>query len=100
MVHWLIPYVSVALALGVKESSSVNNLFTIVNIGVVLFVIFAGSFKGEHYHFVATKALLLLDFLRFEETAKFFKVFSCPYIGSQEDLSGRVVLSNFEMELT
>jgi cationic amino acid transporter 2 len=39
--------VSVALALGVKESSSVNNLFTIVNIGVVLFVIIVGSFKGK-----------------------------------------------------
>jgi hypothetical protein len=40
-------YVSVALALGVKESSLVNNLFTIVNIGVVMFVILAGSFKGK-----------------------------------------------------
>jgi cationic amino acid transporter 2 len=39
--------VSVALALGVKESSTVNSLFTIINVGVVLFVIIAGSFKGK-----------------------------------------------------
>lgn len=43
----LILCVSVALSLGVKESSLVNNLFTIVNIAVVLFVILAGSFKGK-----------------------------------------------------
>jgi amino acid transporter len=47
IICWLILYVSAALALGVKESSLVNNLFTLVNIGVVLFVIIAGSFKGK-----------------------------------------------------
>jgi len=31
----------------VKESSTVNSLFTIINVGVVLFVIIAGSFKGK-----------------------------------------------------
>ena len=30
-----------------KESSTVNSLFTIINVGVVLFVIIAGSFKGK-----------------------------------------------------
>jgi amino acid transporter len=40
-------FLSAALSLGVKESSLVNNVFTIVNIAVVLFVILAGSFKGK-----------------------------------------------------
>jgi len=44
---WIILCISVALAVGVKESSTVNSLFTIINVGVVLFVIIAGSFKGK-----------------------------------------------------
>lgn len=38
---------SVALALGAKESSIVNNIFTFLNLSVVLFVIIAGSFKAD-----------------------------------------------------
>lgn len=38
---------SVILAFGVKESMSLNNLFTCVNMAVVLFVIIAGSFKAD-----------------------------------------------------
>ncbi|XP_034241850.1 high affinity cationic amino acid transporter 1-like isoform X2 [Thrips palmi] len=38
---------SVILAFGVKESMSLNNLFTAVNMAVVLFVIVAGSFKAD-----------------------------------------------------
>lgn len=38
----------VGLAFGMKESSIVNNIFTILNIGVVLFVIIGGSIKGKH----------------------------------------------------
>lgn len=37
----------VALAFGLKESSLVNNIFTIINIAVVLFVIIAGSIKAD-----------------------------------------------------
>lgn len=36
-----------ALAFGAKESSVANNFFTLVNLLVVLFVIIAGSFKGN-----------------------------------------------------
>ncbi|RLU25797.1 hypothetical protein DMN91_001957 [Ooceraea biroi] len=38
---------SVALAFGAKESSLANNVFTLVNLCVVLFVIIAGSFKAD-----------------------------------------------------
>ncbi|XP_011305461.1 cationic amino acid transporter 2 isoform X2 [Fopius arisanus] len=38
---------SLALAFGAKESSLANNIFTFVNLGVVLFVIIAGSFKAD-----------------------------------------------------
>lgn len=38
---------SVALAFGMKESSWANNIFTILNICIVLFVIIAGSIKAD-----------------------------------------------------
>ncbi|XP_024945499.1 cationic amino acid transporter 2 isoform X2 [Cephus cinctus] len=38
---------SVALALGAKESSLANNIFTFINLSVVLFVIIAGSFSAD-----------------------------------------------------
>ncbi|KAJ4442791.1 hypothetical protein ANN_04384 [Periplaneta americana] len=37
----------VALAFGAKESSTINNLFTFLNIGVVLYVIVTGAFKAD-----------------------------------------------------
>lgn len=42
-------FVSAALALGAKESSLFNNVFTAINLSVVLFVIVAGAFKGKYY---------------------------------------------------
>lgn len=36
-----------AIASGAKESTRVNNIFTMLNLGVVLFVIIAGLFKGK-----------------------------------------------------
>ncbi|XP_014476015.1 PREDICTED: cationic amino acid transporter 2-like isoform X1 [Dinoponera quadriceps] len=36
-----------ALAFGAKESSLANNIFTVVNLSVVLFVVIAGSFKAD-----------------------------------------------------
>ncbi|XP_046468574.1 cationic amino acid transporter 2 isoform X1 [Neodiprion pinetum] len=38
---------SAALAFGAKESSLANNIFTLINLSVVLFVIIAGSFKAD-----------------------------------------------------
>ncbi|CAL7941628.1 unnamed protein product [Xylocopa violacea] len=38
---------SAALAFGAKESSMANNVFTLVNLSVVLFVIIAGSLKAD-----------------------------------------------------
>lgn len=38
---------SLAIAFGAKESSIVNNIFTFLNLAVVLFVIIAGSFKAS-----------------------------------------------------
>lgn len=38
---------SLAIAFGAKESSMVNNVFTFLNLAVVLFVIIAGSFKAD-----------------------------------------------------
>ncbi|KAJ1527058.1 hypothetical protein ONE63_008599 [Megalurothrips usitatus] len=47
---------SVVLAFGVKESMSLNNLFTSVNMAVVLFVIVAGSFKADIKNWQISKA--------------------------------------------
>lgn len=38
---------SIAIAVGAKESSMVNNIFTFLNLSVVLFVIIVGSFKAD-----------------------------------------------------
>lgn len=38
---------SLGLAFGARESSVVNNIFTLVNLSVVLYVIVAGSFKAD-----------------------------------------------------
>lgn len=38
---------TLALAFGVKESSMINTLFTLLNLSVVLFVILAGCFKAD-----------------------------------------------------
>ncbi|KAJ8966976.1 hypothetical protein NQ314_003199 [Rhamnusium bicolor] len=38
---------SIAMAFGMKESNRANSVFTLLNIGVVLFVIIAGSIKAD-----------------------------------------------------
>lgn len=40
-------FFSIALALGAKESSMLNNVFTMTNLTVVLYVIITGSFKAD-----------------------------------------------------
>ena len=35
------------LAIGVRESTRFNNVFTFANLVVVIYVIITGSFKGE-----------------------------------------------------
>lgn len=37
-----------AIAMGAKESTRLNTIFTLLNFSVVLFVIIAGLFKGNH----------------------------------------------------
>nr|CAD7202467.1 unnamed protein product [Timema douglasi] len=39
-----------ALAFGVHESSNINNIFTVVNVAVVLYVIITGAFKADIYN--------------------------------------------------
>ena len=51
----------VVLAFGVKESMSLNNLFTAINVTVVLFVIVAGSFKGKHLTRLFSSYFLVLE---------------------------------------
>nr|CAD7601477.1 unnamed protein product [Timema genevievae] len=46
---------TVALALGVKESSFMNNILTTLNMGVVLFVIIAGSWKANPQNWKISK---------------------------------------------
>lgn len=43
---------SIAVAFGAKESSRVNNIFTFLNLSVVIFVIIAGSFKANPYNWM------------------------------------------------
>ncbi|KAL7306880.1 hypothetical protein TKK_0001040 [Trichogramma kaykai] len=38
---------SIALAFGAKESSTANNIFTVTNLCVVLFVVIAGAFRAD-----------------------------------------------------
>ncbi|GFG37129.1 hypothetical protein Cfor_05790, partial [Coptotermes formosanus] len=44
-----------ALAFGAKESSTVNNLFTFLNLGVVLYVIITGAFKSNGDNWTLSK---------------------------------------------
>lgn len=41
---------TVILAVGVKESSLVNNVFTVVNLSVVIYVIVCGCFKLDFHN--------------------------------------------------
>jgi amino acid transporter len=43
------------LAIGVKESSRMNNLFTGINLCVVTFIIIAGSIKADFKNWNLTK---------------------------------------------
>lgn len=38
---------TIALAFGAKESATINNVFTMINVSVVLYVIITGSFKAD-----------------------------------------------------
>lgn len=39
--------ISVLLAVGVRESSTVNNVFSLLNLAIIVFVIILGGFKGK-----------------------------------------------------
>lgn len=43
----LIILVSILLSSGVKKSTMLNNIFTIINLGTITMVIIAGAMKGE-----------------------------------------------------
>ena len=49
--------ISGALAFGVKESSKVNNVFTLLNVAMVAFVIIAGAIKGM-FKMLSVKVML------------------------------------------
>lgn len=45
----LIILVSILLSAGVKKSSAVNNIFTLINLATIATVIVAGAMKGKRY---------------------------------------------------
>lgn len=47
------------LSVGVKESSLLNNIFTVVNLATVVLVIITGAMKGKHLHFLKFQPFLL-----------------------------------------
>lgn len=53
--------ITAVLAIGVKESSRMNNLFTGVNLCVVVFIIIAGSIKADFKNWNLTEADLPLN---------------------------------------
>ncbi|CAG2068578.1 unnamed protein product, partial [Timema podura] len=48
----IIMLLAVLLAIGVKESTIMNNLFTVLNMIVIAIVIVAGSIKGKENLFI------------------------------------------------
>lgn len=58
---------SVCLAVGLRGSTIVNNLFTAVNLCVVIFVIIAGAINGESFkrHFERMFKIIMLPFYIF-----------------------------------
>lgn len=53
---------SVMLAAGVKESSRFNNIFTCLNLGVVVFAIIAGSIKSDTHNWQLTQSEVTVNF--------------------------------------
>lgn len=49
-------FFTVMLAAGVRESSRFNNLFTCLNLGVVVFAIIAGSIKSDTHNWNLSKS--------------------------------------------
>lgn len=45
-------FLAIALAFGLKESSLVNNIFTVLNLFVVVFVVIAGAVHGKFVLFL------------------------------------------------
>lgn len=50
MLSWIYSFISVILAVGVKESSRFNNLFTAVNLLVVSYIVICGAFKADSHN--------------------------------------------------
>lgn len=45
---------AIALAFGMKESSIINNIITLINVAVVIFAVIAGSTKGKFFKLFVT----------------------------------------------
>lgn len=43
----------ILLSVGVKESSILNNIFTVINLATIVIIIVAGSIKGNKFAVVA-----------------------------------------------
>lgn len=70
--------ITVVLAIGVKESSRMNNLFTAINLMVVTFIIIAGSTKADFKNWTIKES----DVCALQNYFLFFQLIYIDFIAS------------------